>query len=199
MASQFIDSGPEEPEHAFVLWLEDSMASGAFSSDDVRKLLLTVPMRFKFLPTEEARMFQQINTREIAVATFVALSASATQRIFQLAQWKERRLRAVGATGVTNVKLLQMWKDNVQMSNASEPVTDTFLTNAFRLWESIFKIEDCKKLILDAEAMWGRESPFDKISSIDAVASRCRANEDKIWCMEFMIYVVEKKQMSAGA
>ena len=57
---------PEECEHAWLLWMADVLAAdnSPETKAHMRRMILSVPMRFKELPTEESRMFENARVRE---------------------------------------------------------------------------------------------------------------------------------------
>ena len=190
--------GPEEPEQAFLLWAAQMLETGAVSAEDVRSLFVTTPFRFKYIPDEEQRLYTQINLREAATATYQAMSRSATQRIFEICQWRDRRVQMNGNQSGSIASIVQDWSTHISQSRSSEPITETWLTSCFRLWENLFKHESLRVLVLNAEKKYGRSSPCDKISTLEAVLSKGKTVEMMTWLLGYLNWVVDNKQFSGS-
>ena len=112
-ASRYSDGrqGPEEPEHAFLLWMAACLEAEPTDTQlaKFRRLLLTIPMRFKVIASEEARLFAHVNLRETITGSHACMSRTATQRVYEVCQWRDRRMRIHGTQNATASKLAQLW------------------------------------------------------------------------------------------
>jgi hypothetical protein len=202
-ASRYSDGrqGPEEPEHAFLLWMAACLEAEPTDTqiEKFRRLLLTIPMRFKVIASEEARLFAHANLRETITGSHACMSRTATQRVYEVCQWRDRRMRIHGTQNATASKLAQLWNEQVHMARSSEPITEAFMAMSFRLWEQLLSHENCRKLILWAERTWGKLNPLDSVVKLEAVLTKAKGSvEHAEWLLGSIIFYVKCKYNSHG-
>ena len=202
-ASRYSDGrqGPEEPEHAFLLWMAACLEAEPTDTQlaKFRRLLLTIPMRFKVIASEEARLFAHVNLRETITGSHACMSRTATQRVYEVCQWRDRRMRIHGTQNATASKLAQLWNDQVHMARSSEPITEAFMAMSFRLWEQLLGHENCRKLILWAERTWGKNNPLDSVVKLEAVLTKAKGSvEHAEWLLGSIIFYVKCKYNIPG-
>jgi hypothetical protein len=164
-----------------------------------RRLLLTVPMRFRVIASEEERMFAHLNLREKITGAHASMSRSATQRIYEVCQWRDTRTKRQGSQNATPEKLAQVWNEQVKMAQTSEPVTASYMHMAFRLWEQLLIFPSCREVILWAERQWGKANPFDSITKLEAVVIKAKGSvESAEWLLSSMIFYVKRGFMTSG-
>lgn len=164
-----------------------------------RRLLLTVPVRFRVLASEEARMFAHVNLRETITGAHACMSRSATQRVYEICQWRDRRAKVAGVQTATPAKLAALWAEHVQMARTSEPVTETFMGSAIRIWEHLLRHSSCRDIVLLAERTWGKASPFDSVTKMEAVLIKGGKSTDAHeWLLASMVWYVKNRFLTTG-
>jgi hypothetical protein len=185
-----------------LLWMATCIANDTASEERLaifRRLLLTMPMRFKVIASEEERLFAHVNLRELITGAHACMGRSALQRVYEVCQWRERRAKTHGGQNATPPKLAQLWNDQVKMARTSEPVTETFMGMAFRLWEQLLCHPTCRDPILWAERTWGKNNPFDTVMKMEAVAIKAKSSvESAEWLINSMIFYVKRGFMTSG-
>jgi hypothetical protein len=185
-----------------MLWMAECMNNTEVSDTQratFRRLLLTVPMRFRVIAGEEARLFAHVNLRETITGAHACMSRSTIQRIYELCQWRDRRAKNLGVQNATPTRLALIWNEQVVMAGSSEPVTETFMALAFRLWEQLLTHAPCRDLILWAERAWGKSSPFDTVMKMEAVVVKAKGSTDAAeWLVASMISYVQRGFMTPG-
>ena len=163
------------------------------------RLLLTVPLRFRVIASEEERLFAHVNLRERITGAHACMSRSTTQRVYELCQWRDKRAKSLGVQNATAGKLAVVWNESVTMAKSSEPITEHFMALAFRLWEQLLSHPSLREPILWAERTWGKNNPFNAVMNMEAVVIKAKGStESAEWLLHSMIYYVKKGFMSSG-
>jgi hypothetical protein len=185
-----------------MLWMAECMNDTEVSDTQratFRRLLLTVPLRFRVIAGDEARLFAHVNLREKITGAHACMSRSAIQRVYEICQWRDRRAKNLGTHNATPASLALIWNEQVIMAGSSEPVTETFTALAFRLWEQLLCHDACRDLILWAERTWGKSSPFDTVMKMEAVVVKAKGSADAAeWLVASMIFYVQRGHMTTG-
>jgi hypothetical protein len=191
-----------------LLWMADKLSDAAETSQEdrayYRRLLLTIPFRFIVVPTEEERMYKHINLRESITIAHQLMSRSSLQRIFEVCQWRERRLHTAGQKRGTPAVLAADWKANIVQAGGTEPISEAWIASAIRLWEQTMSMPSLMEILVAAEARWGKESPFDSITKMEAVLARASrqgtGSSERVqeWIFDSMVWYKENGFLSTG-
>ncbi|CAE7292347.1 unnamed protein product [Symbiodinium sp. KB8] len=145
---------PEEPEHAFLLWIAELLDAGVTENDriQIRRLLLSVPLKFLILPSEQARYFAQANLREQIAMRHELESRTAVQKIFEFQMLRKKK----------NWKaqdIADRYTKEVEQApcDQNEMVSLKYIENCFHIWDALFTIPNVQAVTLDVErrhAFW---------------------------------------------
>ena len=80
-------------------------------------------MRFRVLPSEDARFFHQCNSREDLTRLHKLITRSAVQRTYELEHFRARKLRTLGEAACSPEALSQLWLSEVPESATGENVS----------------------------------------------------------------------------
>ncbi|CAE7610473.1 unnamed protein product [Symbiodinium necroappetens] len=134
-----------------------------------------------------------------AVKVFKLVGRSAIQRIFELEGFRLRKLKSHGAGGSEPAVLAQQFMQELPETAGEEDVTsEAYIRNAFKVWENILAVEEAKKIVLECERLWGKQSPFYTMSQLEAVMAKCKDPAQITFGVDCMRYYVEKKFASTG-
>ena len=175
----------------------DHLSLRADSSDTnaerVKDILLSMTFEFKSLATPEACFLCQVNLREYIAGLFAVAARSAVQRIMELIGFRDRKKNKLAHNELANA-----WASEVSMSSISEKVTADFVRNATNVYDNLLKHADIARIIMTAEHEWGKQSPFDSVYKLAAVASKCTSAEQSIWVCASIVDAVKNGFVQAG-
>ena len=189
---------PPELEHAFFL----SVAADIEAGKDEETLgywkvaMLTCSFCFEVLETEEQRFYRHITLREQITGKHDAMTSTATQRVFQIMSlwtYKEN-------TGEkqNNADFAQAWNSNVEMAASSEPVSESFIKTAHKVWSRALSREAILPIILDAEGKYGKQTPFLTLSQIEAYIDKTRSEPTLAFCVRVVMDLIDNSMATGG-
>ncbi|CAE7346753.1 bsp6IM [Symbiodinium sp. CCMP2592] len=186
---------PEEPEHAFLLWIAELLDTGVTDNDrlQIKRLLLSMPLKFVVLASEEARYFHQANMREQIAMRHEIESRTAVQKIYEFQMlrtkknWKAKDIADRYTKEVEQAPRPQ-----------AEQVSLKYIENCFHIWDALFTIPDVQAVILDMERRHGMKSPFHFMSQLLALEMKCKSAETAFWAVSFMRLYIDRGLMTHG-
>ena len=174
------------------------MRSGLSDADEamMRRLFLSIPMRFKVIGSEDGRYFYQANAREEISMVHSVVSRTAVQRVFEFNALRERH----GKKGMDADTLAEQWRKEVSQAPAAvtETVSAAYIKTAFRVWDNILSDPNSRDVILASERQWGRKSPFKDMTQLDAILLKGKSAAETAWLVGLMAGYVESNYANSG-
>eukprot|EP00971_Amphidinium_carterae_P107184 2123347-Amphidinium_carterae.1 len=181
------------------MWIAESLPTATPEEKaEYKRLLLSMPFRWRNLPSEEDCHIFQISMREAVTQQHHLLSRSAVQRIIELNVWRQRRQTTVGGQSASPEQLALMWKNRVDMCKENEDVSVTYVKLVFRAFDNLLHDKTCRAIILRSEKRWSKKSPFATIRELEAIMSRAKTTEQAVWCISLMEWYLSQKYLLIG-
>ena len=113
-----------------------------------RDHLLTTPANFTLVDTEAGMEWRAAQLRENMSQEHASLSRTPVQRIFELAH---KRAQLGGDKRCTPERMCELYKQNLQLSSMSEPMTRSFCDMAFTIWDRALSKGEVREAVMEQE------------------------------------------------
>ena len=182
---------PPELEHAFLLAVADAITAG--KDDDTlaiwKTAMLTCSFHFEVLDAEDKCFYRQITLREQITGKHEAMSSTAVQRVFQIMSlWQYKETTGERQTPAVFAKA---WNEHVEMAASSEPVTESFAKNAWKVWTKALSKEPVLEILLRAENKHGHRTPFASLYQIEAYIGKTRTDGQLAFCLSVVLDAID--------
>ncbi|CAK9038886.1 Uncharacterized protein SCF082_LOCUS22815 [Durusdinium trenchii] len=161
---------PEEADHALLLAVSGAIDAG--EDEQVlrqwRAVLLTVPMIFEILPTNDQKFFR-VNLRNEIITDFDSLARNTAQRIYELMSFKHTKETTMKRK-LEVPELYTMWSEQVTESKAKiaelEKVTESFCRDAVTIYERLLNVPELRARCLALDSAYGKASPLNSSTNM---------------------------------
>lgn len=143
-------------------------------------------------------MLTNINIRENISATYEACSPNATQRIYQIINFKEY-LEATSNSALSAKAVAKAWANRVTMASGSEAVTDTFIEVAIKVHKNFFSHPDVKVLLIRGDNKYGKiNNPIPSVYQLEAIGALCKSTTAKLWTLSAIYDAIDNGLATPG-
>ena len=169
---------PEEVKVAFMMALaRDVLAEGLADREAVlkgwKRAALSITATFKLLQTEDDVFFEAFNLREKLANDFQALARTTFQRIYEVAQFRARKLVSLGASA-SHKRICDEFNNRAELAATSEPVNVDFIQKALAVHAQAFSLPAVLKAITTLESLCGKSSPYDALGKLNGIVRKAK-------------------------
>ncbi len=187
---------PEEVPHALLLEVRDAINSGASEAELMawRACMLNVPLEYRIVKSADDLTWQRINTREQFGTEYELFARSALGRIYEVidvANQLSQTLRHFPSAS----RIASDWTAHVTLSGMSDPVTPGFVDTALTVFHRVISDPETQALIVDAEGRWGKQSPWNSVYKLEALAKKLGPKGD-VARLRWMVAAVNDMALS---
>lgn len=169
---------PEEIKMAFMKAVaRDVRATELADRDTVlkgwKRAALSVTATFKHLPTEDDVFFEAFNLREKLANDYQALARTTFQRIYEVAQFRARKLVSLGASA-SHKKICEEFNNRAELAASSEPVNVDFIQKALAVHSLAFSLPRVLTAISTLESLCKKNSPYDALGKLHGIVRKAK-------------------------
>ena len=148
-----------------------------------RVAFLTAKFKFVVVDKEEDKMYMSIKLRNRIVHNADVAGRTMLQRLLEFV---EVVARTDGGLSKSPTAMAHLWNTNIGGSSgpSGEPITETYVTNAMNVYKDMLTDDGVRRALLESEEQFNRKSPFDSITKLEAIMSKCKKNPHS---MQFVI------------
>ena len=185
--NKLVRVSPPEIIHALVMAIYRDFQDGV--ADDVmqgwRKCVLSCPMVFKNLDSEDDKHWRLLQERQNSVADAAGMKHTPLQMIADIVAYRKRK--SAGNSNMSAADVAEAYKKNVNWAGDAEdkPISFSFVDSCLTVHDRLLSIPAVRSLLYDCQEA-DMPNPFDKIGKLQAVVSKAQTEECITWSMEML-------------
>ncbi len=157
--------------------------------------MLTLPFIFETIDSDATLGKKSQRLRDSAAAAHETTTYTATQRVFNLMSFKQRRETA--QTKLAVKQLQQLYNEGMADVPGQEALAEAWVDAACTVWERVLLDEQLRTLVLDMDNTYGQRSPFNSVYKLNEVVKIARTREAIAWCLLSLVDLITANAITA--
>ena len=157
-------------------------------------MLLSASYEFVYCDNEEDKRFMAINIRESYVTSYASFVRTTWQRLQEVLAYRSSKETATNK--ITRQQLHTLWEARFEKSPSklSEAISLKWVDTATKIWDKILHREEVRNKINDVEEAFGKCSPLNNLSALDALVAKTHGEVPTIlWVLDSMKDVLQQE------
>ena len=150
-----------------------------------RQILLSVHFRYILLDTADKIWRAGRQFREDVAQAYVTMRVSVLQNIYEVVHFRRKHDRLHGKTSAK--ALAAAFREGMTFSEATEPVTDSFVDMAATIDSRMLSSDLIAKCILSAEEQFGMQTPFNGATTLQSIVSKAKTADKILWAVQYIL------------
>ena len=182
---------PPEPFICLIRTIYDAWKKGA--DDDTmqkwRRTCLTQTAIFKIIETNDDKYFEQMQSRQDVIASYLAIKRTIIQEIKEVVAFRNRKNKNMTATEVCNLYKASKvkWAGSTDDEQDERPTSLNFVESALSISDRMLSIPAIEKMLVASQENTTKPNPFDKMSKLSAILHKAVTADRAEFSIELLL------------